>query len=993
MILGTLLEGSNLSSGSTNSLVISDTRLQSIFYDPRLNFFHEFLRATPWGSSTAIAAFTGHKHYALLFAVIYVLSNKLVRHCSNPGHKLFYELDLIFANIPHEYIEKLLHERLSSVKAVFESFILFSAYCSQPKAFSFLVNLGARFGWLDDYTNGHNLLYYAVSLGVRQPLQTLLDNKCRPDLKAASIPDTPFQSISFPTTAIVEALRQRNLRFAQQLIGRCDVNKTMVPCGSTNFDHFLAHSDEYDDVFEKGLILFLEKGLDVDRTEIWSPMTGPGTSIDEACMKSKLDFSILDYLFYFHRPSFQPASLQSNHVRDGHLSRTGVLLSLEGGPQGLQEYLDRLTQRIDQKQLANFLHQLIVEQFLKADLRGRKKVTDLSAVRGLVSSGARIEQVLSLVPNILAFFATLVGGDFNSSEMEAAQYLIENGATVGGHALSWLAGLPDTRLLELARDKVGGQKDWISGLLIAAARNDLKAVERLLPNIVDLHIELQHGNFGTLSLIACVILIWEADFQYLPQMLRVLAEHGAPLRLSARKPHWHHLLLFTLRPHWDWDPDISGTAQYIIDTGYNSWNPSFVSERLLEACLKYGRLETFDYLLRKGARLPVNFPVARLIGLGLEIGLVRERLDAGADVDAYAYTERFGFFRTALQNAASCWRVDIIELLLQKGADVNAPAKGPYGVTALQASCARRAKTSQEEQRQKKTISLLLDSGADINAPPARIGGMTALQRAAENGDFAAQEMLFPGADVNAPPCQLRYHKDRVAPVDTGTALDRAAENGRLDMVHFLLNWNAVSHHRGDTGYDGAIQVAEMRGHHMVAELIRQHAVDNDKLEMDNRNPYLAQPPRDWREYGYEQRPDDDSASEYQDSETDSFRSSDLESEKDPVANYNDAYTSSVALGDDAHDMTQFFPQEEPPAAAAAFTGDWEDRRPRLLEQGDFVTAVEGQPLIGQERGSNSHLNSGIAMDMDTDFGSELRWDSLDQYGDPSHLDDMVMDE
>lgn len=88
----------------------------------------------------------------------------------------------------------------------------------------------------------------------------------------------------------------------------------------------------------------------------------------------------------------------------------------------------------------------------------------------------------------------------------------------------------------------------------------------------------------------------------------------------------------------------------------------------------------------------------------------------------------------------------------------------------------------------------------------------TALGRSAAVGDLELAALLLrEGADVNA--------------TDVfGTALDEAAGAGRLDMVKFLLNANALSAVCGATGYDGAIRRAEFRGNPAVADLIREHA-------------------------------------------------------------------------------------------------------------------------------------------------------------------------
>ncbi|KAE8313069.1 ankyrin repeat-containing domain protein [Aspergillus transmontanensis] len=75
--------------------------------------------------------------------------------------------------------------------------------------------------------------------------------------------------------------------------------------------------------------------------------------------------------------------------------------------------------------------------------------------------------------------------------------------------------------------------------------------------------------------------------------------------------------------------------------------------------------------------------------------------------------------------------------------------------------------------------NVLLEHGADINAPPAENRGVTALQAASINGMFElAVRLLERGADVSAP----------AAPKNGRTAIDGAAERGHFDMVQLLLN-------------------------------------------------------------------------------------------------------------------------------------------------------------------------------------------------------------
>lgn len=236
-------------------------------------------------------------------------------------------------------------------------------------------------------------------------------------------------------------------------------------------------------------------------------------------------------------------------------------------------------------------------------------------------------------------------------------------------------------------------------------------------------------------------------------------------------------------------------------------------------------------------------------------------LEAGADPNAYGQRgtiHSFNLLASPLQMAAYRCRVDIVEVLLQAGSDINAPAKGVAGFSALQASCRSRPKSLEDQQRKLRTIFLLLAHVADVNTAPARVRGTTALQEAATSGDLAVAKLLLfhnPMADVNAPPCEYiweDWHDSYLSPL-FGMALDCAAGKGRIDMVQLLLNWNALSHRWGKTGYDGAIQNERRKRYVAIADLICQHAQDARRSDA---SPDLSQPRRDYHEYGYDSNPD-----------------------------------------------------------------------------------------------------------------------------------------
>ena len=217
-------------------------------------------------------------------------------------------------------------------------------------------------------------------------------------------------------------------------------------------------------------------------------------------------------------------------------------------------------------------------------------------------------------------------------------------------------------------------------------------------------------------------------------------------------------------------------------------------------------VSTFKSLLALGA--PVNRTndtsgtiLHRLLRRS-RIECVRLALQAGARIED---REPIRPMSTPLQVAVAKGDMEAIRLLLEHGADVNAPAGAEFGRTALQAAIA--AETPSPD-----IVDLLLLNGADVNAPPAARGGVTALQGAAIRGDIQVVRMLLAcEADVNEAP----------ALEEGRTAVEGAAEHGRLDMIRLLLSVGA----KADpvSGFLRAIELAEENGHLALADLLREH--------------------------------------------------------------------------------------------------------------------------------------------------------------------------
>ena len=238
-------------------------------------------------------------------------------------------------------------------------------------------------------------------------------------------------------------------------------------------------------------------------------------------------------------------------------------------------------------------------------------------------------------------------------------------------------------------------------------------------------------------------------------------------------------------------------------------------------------VSTFKSLLALGA--PVNRTnstsgtvLHRLLRRS-RIECVKLALQAGAQIEDRDSSRPMS---TPLQVAVAEGEMEAILLLLEHGADVNAPAGAEFGRTALQAA------TSAEEP-DPNIIDLLLLYGADVNAPPATRGGVTALQGAAIRGDFQAVRMLLANeADVNAAP----------ALEEGRTAVEGAAEYGRLEMMRLLLSIGAKAH--PVLGFLRAIKLAEENGHLALADLLREHEIATrlcDTMKESPAQPWLTQ--------------------------------------------------------------------------------------------------------------------------------------------------------
>ena len=176
--------------------------------------------------------------------------------------------------------------------------------------------------------------------------------------------------------------------------------------------------------------------------------------------------------------------------------------------------------------------------------------------------------------------------------------------------------------------------------------------------------------------------------------------------------------------------------------------------------------------------------------------IVQLLLEKGADVDT---KDHFG--DTALISAAIGGYSAIVQLLLEKGAGVN--TKGYFGNTAL----IRAVKSGHEA-----VVRLLLEKGADVDTKDSH--GRTVLIPAAWGGYSAIVQLLLEkGADVDT--------KDS----DGRTVLFWAAKKGQEAVVRLLLEKGADVDTRDSDGKTALIWAAECGQEAVVRLLLEKGAV------------------------------------------------------------------------------------------------------------------------------------------------------------------------
>lgn len=752
-----------------------------------------------------------------------------------------------------------------------------------------LLQVGIHNNWFSLPNYGHFYLSCACKIADLELLQRLWAYGCRAHCEWKDLrPSSRIVSGPEPwTIAVVESLYHGSVKCAQFIIEHLEESDL-----ASNFNIFLKEIDSSNANIMAALDIFLRNGAPVDSV-IPNHSFHPEAAgyLDRYRTLSRLydlydsvpevyRLSILDYYFYFDRKTFQKMAPYSR-VPPSEVTRSGIISALEDNVDCLHDYLSHFSSTTASRDLRLLLEMIFAEQVLlwgvlgdgtedhPLPIHGWRRIS-LHVLQGLLEFG--VDASLPSLPGTgpQELLNTAVENE-SSDTIGILQLLFENGAIGDANVLESAVERGDIEVLRYIASRTDGIRTQRKVLATAIAYDDREAVQVLLDAGVDPTADIVGPRREPyMSVIAEAVKCGMAphrDVQLSQAMMEYLLERGIEFKVGK---HDHgpfefirHLIVnaseckvfesveYILTATGSLD-DVRSSAVDLLGPISRSINTAGAFSRSSwtehEEGVRLDRLRLLQYLFRLGAhvrpQVALESPLVVLAVLDGPQELIDEVLKAGADIQSYG----LGFFNsilTPLQVATREGNKNLVNFLLENGADVNQSAycagsrQGDGGATALQGICAWDPATPAERVTRMEIIKHLLDLGADVNAAPAETMGFTALQIVARMGDLEVATLLVHlGADVNAPRARWRGK----------TALDGAAVHGHLDMVEFLLTVGAVSHDRGETGYNGAIRKAKKHGHFVIADLIQQHVADNARSGF---NPSIELPYRDYREYDY----------------------------------------------------------------------------------------------------------------------------------------------
>jgi len=247
-------------------------------------------------------------------------------------------------------------------------------------------------------------------------------------------------------------------------------------------------------------------------------------------------------------------------------------------------------------------------------------------------------------------------------------------------------------------------------------------------------------------------------------------------------------------------------AEYLINHGANVNYPEDWGPLQEAACYS---IEMVKLLVAKGAN--VNGGRQPTIHAGIRSGyreIVEFLIQHGADVNA---KDQWGRGYTPLQRAAIRGKPELVKLLLEADADMS--VKNDRGQSALHVSLDIRNSDYPQYKQSNAAVELLLAKGADVNLKDK--DGRTPLHLAAESADGDIIKLLLDkGAEVNAKDDEYRY-----------TALHHAARLGKRNVAEMLIARGANINAKDKQGHT-PLYVA-VNHDYKIAELLIEKGADS----------------------------------------------------------------------------------------------------------------------------------------------------------------------
>ena len=805
--------------------------------------------------------------YYYLAKALCMLSNNVFSHLRLTLGQSADVFEDLFNRVPRLVLRKVLENDIPTTKAAWEASVYLAWRAERKDVFLFLMAVGAHHPqWVLE--NGYSYHVIAAFMDCPDVIQNLLEIGARPYGSKCKYPHSTYLR-----PPIIEAALSGSLQCVQLLIDSCDANQLQQLGIEDGFETYVLALENKlsitqhefqrmkrvtldNEVHNRILDLLLKNGANVDAPykhlvdyEIPIQKFYSSEKIVRTSHLTLLEFTFYSKLAIFHR--LLPYSTRPSQ----EITRIGVYIAAESGSDTLRDYLGSRTAQ-GLTETIRFLEIVLVEQFL---CNGSE--IDSTIVQALVENGVDVT-LPSLRTGVYDLLCGLVfqarERGFNNHTTYCLKLLLRQGAVINSNVLRLAVCNRGSSSLQSLFELGVDLKEKASLALCTAARfGNYEAVSWLLTAGVDINSKLIVRD-RQLNIISAAASRFISDidirstlvpipitFSASCGMLEYLLSMGAKLSIpqgSIPSDFLEDIFTSTGLDH----NEILKKAQLFIGLWLDphqvpcSWAFQNTYGDYIDSCSSVRRhelleLEVFEFLFRSGCPVIPSSSLTDLIQRGGNSTLIRQVLDAGADINEYSQLCFPYCVRLApIQAAAYRGNQELVSSLLQRGADIHQVAHKHRGRTALQAACEMKPKNSTDELCKMRLLKFFIEHGVDVNEPPADEEGLTALGALATLGEIENAALLIAcGADINAcfnSHCRMELSYKRCRP------LDAAALFGRLDMVQFLLNAGALSACRGSTGYDGAITLAERGGYRTAANLICQKV---GEVRLLGKNPHL----------------------------------------------------------------------------------------------------------------------------------------------------------